>query len=184
RDFHVTGVQTCALPVITNSPTPPEVRVLPELDEPWRVRPRRRHRRPRDRRRWAAPVVSAGLAALGTVAVFYFAGAPGASPSSRLPRTDATPLDYRLSPSLTGQAATPGGGRSPSRTRRGHDRPSSEANVAPAEAVPGNRRVQPPRPRSSTVTPKERARRPRTVKPPQARRVPGWVRAECRRRFP
>lgn len=171
-------------------------------DEPWRVKPRRRHRRRTERcRRWLIPLVAGVLGAACTAAILQFSGSSASEPTHPAQGTGAgdagTQHGASPAPSAVGQRPVP--------AKSGHAAPRQK----PSANGRGSRAVDEPaaRPRlgvAAQQTPKARAPRPRptehhehgrpqhgrshapqhTRKPRKVHQPPAWVTGECRRRFP
>lgn len=166
-------------------------RVPPEPEEPWRVRPRRRNRQRSPRRRWMAPLISAVLASLGTIAILQPGNASGPW-SPRPSHTASTGNEmHRSSPSPDAQPLI---SKRPESAGGAHHRPrhdaelSAPARKAPAQTSAASNEQHPPSLRSPSRNSQDRSaprhHRSRAHGPQRPRRAPAWVRTECSRRFP
>ena len=178
--------------VINNLDAAPHARVPPEPDEPWRVRPRRRHRRHSPRRRWAAPAISAALAALGTAAILQLSDTASPQPPPSTYTASTENQDPQPGPSPATQTLTSDQpGKTQHQPQHDAQHPPSAHKTPPPDRARSSRQRPNAAPSSMAKQqhatpqhPRPRTHRPRAHRPRSPHPAPAWVRIECRRRFP
>lgn len=178
-------------------------RILPEPYEPWRIKPRHRHRRaPVRNRRWVAVTIAGAVIASGVVTAFELgrwstvnarpAGAAAgawapqvAAPGPATPSPSTAPNHKTTEQHRFSRKATPR-----QRTTVPALRPPRTDSASRHRWTPNQPRTTPHQPRTirthrtSSHVIRHSGQPARSHRPRRKDRTPKWVGSECRRRFP
>jgi hypothetical protein len=171
-------------------------RIPPEPDEPWRIKPRHRHRRsPVRNHKWIAVTVAGAVIATGAVTAFELGR--WSTVNARPAGTAAQAWEPQVA---TPQPATPSPSTAPNHKTTEQHRFSRKATPRQRTTIPAPRpprtdsasrhRWAPNQPRTtrrdktSSHAIRHSGQRTHPHRPRRKDRTPKWVGSECRRRFP